>query len=162
VDFLENWRETVSVRFLAKLGKRKSHWLGYRMCYECVNSRMDYKLTIEQKPSYLYAKVTGPNTRENGAGYLHEILTECQSRHCFRVLIEDRLEGKSLSLMDVFVIVSHGAIEALGVVEVCAYVYTNAESRLMKFAETVAINRLLHAKVFTSVAAAEKWLVKQP
>jgi hypothetical protein len=126
-----------------------------------VDGRMDYQLTIEQKPSYLYAKVTGPNTRENGAAYLHEILTECQSRHCFRVLIEDRLEGARLSMMDVFVIVSHGAIEALGIIEAFAYVYTNAESRLMKFAETVAINRLLHAKVFTSVIEAEKWLVKQ-
>jgi hypothetical protein len=123
---------------------------------------MDYKLTIEQKPSYLYAKVTGQNTRENGAAYLHEILTECRARHCFRVLIEDRLEGKRLSFMDVFVIVSHGAIEALGVIEACAYVYTNAESRVMKFAETVAINRLLQAKVFQNVADAEKWLVKQP
>jgi hypothetical protein len=123
---------------------------------------MDYKLTIEQKPSYLYAQVTGPNTRENGAAFLHEILTECQARNCFRVLIEDRLEGKRLSFMDVFVIVSHGAIEALGVIEACAYVYTNAESRVMKFAETVAINRLLHAKVFQNVADAEKWLMNQP
>jgi hypothetical protein len=123
---------------------------------------MDYKLTIEQKPTYLYAKVTGPNTRENGAAYLHEILIECQSRRCFRVLIEDRLEGQRFSLMDVFVIVSHGAIEALGIIEACAYVYTNGESRLMKFAETVANNRLLHAKVFTNLADAEKWLLAQP
>ena len=122
---------------------------------------MDYKLTIEQKPTYLYAKVTGPSTRENGAGYLHEILIECKSRHCFRVLIEDRLEGKPFNIMDVFVIVSHGAIEALGIIEACAYVYTNAESRMMKFAESVAVNRLMHARVFSNVADAEKWLLNQ-
>ena len=122
---------------------------------------MNYKLTIEQKPGYLYAKVTGPNTRENGAAFLHEILKECQARNCFRVLIEDRLEGPQLSLMDVFMIVSHGAIEALGIIEACAYVYSNEKTRLMKFGETVAINRLMHARVFQNVADAEKWLVSQ-
>ena len=132
------------------------------MLWMRLDDRMDYKLTFEQKSAYLYAKVTGLNTRENGAAYLHEILIECQSRRCFRVLIEDRLEGQGLSFMDVFVIVSHGAIEALGIIEACAYVYTNAENRLMKFAETVAINRMLHARVFTSVIEAEKWLVSQP
>ena len=120
---------------------------------------MDYKLTIEQKPTYLHATVTGPNTRENGAGYLHEVLEECKARGCFRVLIEDRLAGQRLSFMDVFVIVSHGSIEAAGIVEAVAYVYTNAESRLMKFAETVAVNRLLLAAVFSKVADAEKWLL---
>ena len=63
--------------------------------------------------------------------------------------------------MDVFVIVAHGSIEALGVIDAVAYVYTNGESRLMKFAETVAVNRLLRAKVFQNVADAEKWLVSQ-
>jgi hypothetical protein len=122
---------------------------------------VDYKLTIEQKPTYLYASVTGPNTRENGAGYLHEILDECKARNCFRVLIVDRLEGRPFSALDVFVIVSHGAIEAAGIIEACAYVYTNAESRLMKFAESVAVNRLMHARVFSDVVDAEKWLLKQ-
>ena len=73
----------------------------------------------------------------------------------------DRLEGRRFSALDVFVIVSHGAIEALGIIEACAYVYTNAESRLMKFAESVAVNRLMHAKVFCSVVEAEKWLLNQ-
>lgn len=122
---------------------------------------MDYKLTIVQKPAYLHAVVTGPNTRENGTGYLHEILNECKARKCFRVLIEDRLEGQRFGVLDVFVIVSHGAIEAAGIIEACAYVYTNAETSLMKFAESVAVNRLLRAKVFRSVAEAEKWLLKQ-
>ncbi len=140
--------------------------LGDCVCYKGISqipieTRMDYKLTIEQKPTYLHATVTGANTRENGAAYLHEILDECKARKCFHVLIEDRLEGLRLGLMDVFVIVSHGSVEALGVIEACAYVYTNAESSLMKFAETVAVNRLLPAKVFSSVAEAEKWLLSR-
>ena len=140
--------------------------LGDWVCYKGISqipieTRMDYKLTIEQKPTYLHATVTGPNTRENGAAYLHEILEECKARQCFRVLIEDRLEGVRLGLMDVFVIVSHGAIEALGVIEACAYVSTIAESSVMKFAETVAVNRLLRAKIFSDVAEAEKWLLSR-
>jgi hypothetical protein len=126
-----------------------------------VDTLMDYKLTIEQKPTYLHATVTGPNTRENGAGFLHEILDECKARKCFRVLIEDHLEGMRLGVLDVFVIVAHGSIEALGVIDACAYVYTHGETRLMKFAETVAINRLLRAKVFSNVDDARKWLLAQ-
>ncbi len=129
--------------------------------YMLVETRMDYRLTIEQMPTYLHATVTGPNTRENGAGFLHEILEECKARKCFRVLIEDHLEGMRLSVLDVFVIVAHGSVEALGVIEACAYVYTNAESRLMKFAETVAVNRLLRAKVFSNVDDARKRLLAQ-
>jgi hypothetical protein len=135
-------------------------WL--RALLNFVRRRMDYKLAIEQKPTYLHVTVTGSNTRENGAAYLHEILEECKARHCFRVLIEDWLEGPRFNVMDVFIIVSHGAIEALGIIEAVAYVYTNADRRVMKFAESVAVNRLLHAAVFSNVADAEKWLLRQP
>jgi hypothetical protein len=54
---------------------------------------MTYKLTIDQKPTYLHAIVTGCNGRENVARYLEEIRHECIARRCFRVLIEERLEG---------------------------------------------------------------------
>jgi hypothetical protein len=54
---------------------------------------MTYKLTIDQKPTHLHAIVTGCNGRENVARYLEEIRHECIARRCFRVLIEERLEG---------------------------------------------------------------------
>jgi len=42
--------------------------------------------------------------------------------------------------------------------EAIAYVDVNADGELMKFAETVAVNRSLPVVVFSSVSDAEKWL----
>jgi hypothetical protein len=117
-----------------------------------------YTLTITRKPSYLHAVVTGLNSRENVELYLSEILHECTVRNCEKVLIEERLEGPRLDTLDVFDIASKESIPALGHFTAIAYVDVNAEGNLMKFAETVATNRLLPVRVFSSVSDAEKWL----
>ena len=122
---------------------------------------MTYKLTIDQKPTYLHAIVTGRNSRENVARYMEEILRECTARSCFRVLIEERLEGLRLGMLDVFEIASEGSSKASGMLQAIAYVDVNAESDLMKFAETVAVNRALPVAVFSTVADAEKWLLNE-
>ena len=122
---------------------------------------MTYKLTIDQKPAYLHAVVTGRNSRENVARYMADILRECTARNCFRMLIEERLEGVRLGTIDVFGIASEGSSRAGGMIKAIAYVDVNAESDLMKFAETVAVNRALPVAVFSTVADAEKWLLNE-
>lgn len=119
---------------------------------------MTYELTIDQKPTYLHAIVTGHNSKENVARYLEEISHECISRRCFRVLIEERLEGPRLGTLEVFEIASEGSRRAFGMIKAMAYVDVNAEGDLMQFAETVAVNRMLPVTVFSTVADAEKWL----
>jgi hypothetical protein len=120
---------------------------------------MTYKLTIEQKPTYLHALVTGWNSRDNVARYIEDIHRECNARKCFRVLIEEHLDGPRLGTMDVFKIVSDAATIARGTLKAIAYVDVNAENNLMHFAETVAVNRALPVIVFPTVAEAEKWLL---
>jgi hypothetical protein len=120
---------------------------------------MSYKLTITQKPTYLHAIVTGMNSKENVAGYLEDIQRECTVRNCFRVLIEEHLEGPRLSTMGVFQIASEGSSRVQRQFEAIAYVDVNADGDLMNFAETVALNRGLPVKVFSSVSEAEKWLL---
>ena len=120
---------------------------------------MSYKLTITQKPAYLHAIITGVNSRENVECYLDDIRRECTSRGCFRVLIEERLEGPRLGTIDVFRIAAEGSGRALGIFKAIAYVDVNAEGDLMEFAETVAVNRFLAVKLFSSVSDAEKWLL---
>ena len=120
---------------------------------------MSYKLEITRKPNYLHAIVTGPNNRENVAAYLEEINRECVERGCFRVLIEEHLEGPRLGTMDVFQIVAEATSRARGSFEAIAYVDVNAEGDLMKFAETVAVNRSLPVMVFATVSEAEEWLL---
>jgi hypothetical protein len=122
---------------------------------------MSYKLTIMQKPTYLHAIVTGINSKENVACYLEEIWLECTVRNCFRVLIEEHLEGPRLGTMEVFQIASEASIRGQRQFEAIAVVDVNAEGDLMSFAETVAFNRGLPVAVFTSVSKAEKWLLEK-
>ena len=121
---------------------------------------MTYKLTLEQKPEYLHAVVTGRNSKENVAGYLAELHRECVARGCSKVLIEERLEGPRLIMLDVFTIISQACSQIVGKLKAIAYVDVNAEGDLMKFAETVAFNRGLPVSVFSNVADAIKWLTE--
>ncbi len=118
-----------------------------------------YHLTIERKSSYLHATVTGENSRENVARYLMEVLQACHAHDCFRVLMEERLEGPRLAIFDIFAVASEGSEQSGGVMEAVAYVDINAAGDLMEFAETVARNRGMPIRVFRSVAEAEQWLV---
>lgn len=119
---------------------------------------MSYKLAITQKPAYLHVVVTGTNNKANVARYLDEVLAECLERECFKVLVEERLEGPRLPASDVYQIVTSGSAKVEGKLEAFAYVDVNAKGDLMAFAETVALNRGLPARVFRSVADAERWL----
>lgn len=121
---------------------------------------MSYQLTVTGKKDYLHAVVTGQNTRENVMSYLEDVLRECVSRNCSRVLIEERLEGPRLGTMDVFDIAAEGSRNARGKLQAIAYVDVNVQGDLMRFAEQVAVNRGLPIGVFNNVAAAEAWLAK--
>lgn len=122
---------------------------------------MTYTLTIHQKPTYLHAIVTGLNSRETVQRYLQELRTECKARGCFRLLLEEHLEGPRLGLMDVFTIASEGSTQVGGMFKAFAYVDANAQGDLMQFAETVAVNRRVPVAVFSNVEDAEQWLLNE-
>lgn len=124
------------------------------------SSTRGYQLAIEQKPGYLHAVVTGPNSLENVVGYLDEVLGECIARGCYRLLIEERLEGPRLRTVEVFGIVSRGTQKVGGILRAIAFVDVNAEGDLMRFAETAATNRGLPIALFPTVAEAEAWIVR--
>jgi len=121
---------------------------------------MTYKLSIEQKPTHLHVVVTGENTRSNVLNYMEDVMRECEVTDCWYVLIEERLEGPRLGTMDVFDIASQrGRPLGSSGIKGVAYVDVNAAGDLMKFAETVAINRGLSVRVFSSVSDAREWLL---
>jgi hypothetical protein len=121
---------------------------------------MTCEVAFEQHPTYLHATVTGNNSRESVQQYMDDVLAECKKQQCFRVLIEERLEGPRLDAMDVFAMVSEGSMRVLGVFEAVAYVDPEM-GNLKDFAESVAVNRGLPFSTFNSVADAEKWLREQ-
>jgi hypothetical protein len=92
---------------------------------------------------------------------MEQVLRECTARQCFRVLVEERLEGPRLGTMQIFDMVATGSERFLGVFKALAYVDVNAQGDLMRFAENVAVNRAIPVRVFQTVAGAEKWLLDE-
>ena len=120
---------------------------------------MDYKLIVQPEPGYLHIVVTGENTRANVMRYMEEVVRECTLRQCFRVLVEERLEGPRLGTLDVFEMVATGSARFLRTLKAMAYVDVNAPTQeMMQFAENVAVNRAFPVRVFPTVHAAERWL----
>ena len=122
---------------------------------------MTFNLTISKKANYLHATVTGQKSFENVKGYLQQIFRECKAADCPRLLIEERLEGPRLNTSEVFEIASEESDRVFRFFTAIAYVDVNAEGDLMEFAETVAFNRAIPVKIFSTLAEAEKWLMDQ-
>lgn len=123
---------------------------------------MSYQLSISEKPTYLHVVVTGENSRATVARYMDEVIRECTRRQCPRVLVEERLQGPRLGTIDVFSLAASGSMRYIGALKSMAYVDVNAVGDTMSFAENVAVNRAFPVRVFSSVAAAEKWLQGEP
>lgn len=118
---------------------------------------MSYEVTVEQRPEYLYFKITGINAAENIQGYLADIVNACKKHDCYRILVHEKLTGPRLKVDDVFDIASEGAMKALGIFQAIAYV-DEQMGDMSYFLETVAINRGMPIKVFRTVAHGEYWL----
>jgi hypothetical protein len=122
---------------------------------------MAYEVKVTQKPTYLHFIVTGENCKDTIMGYVDEINRECAARNCFRILIEERLDGPRMSITDVFELVQKLSSENRGIFKAIAYVDVNAIDNSMKFAEDAFVNRALPMAVFTTVPDAEKWLMSR-
>lgn len=130
----------------------------FRTQCQMQNKSMSYDLEITNTRDYLYARITGKNSKENVRLYLEELVQECAKAKCRHLLIEERLEGPRLDSMSVFDIASEGSVKSRSLLRAVAYVDTYAEGSSMKNAETFAANRGLNVRVFRTVAEAKKWL----
>ncbi|HEX7918747.1 MAG TPA: hypothetical protein VF454_05045, partial [Gemmatimonadales bacterium] len=87
---------------------------------------MPYTLSIESKGSYLHAVVRGTNDRATILAYFTELREACAKRDCYRMLVEERLEGPRfppevlLPLMAEVVAMAGPTFETLAYVDVMA------------------------------------------
>jgi len=93
--------------------------------------------------------------------YFEEIHRECTARNCFRILIEENLDGPRLSVTNVLELVSEESSKNRGLYKAIAYVDVNAVGDSMKFIENVTVNRGIPVTVFSTVTNAEKWLLNK-
>jgi hypothetical protein len=101
--------------------------------------------------------VTGSNSAETVARYLDELRRECIARRCYRLLIEEHLEGERLGTFPVYQVISETSERTRGLLHALAFVDVNAQGRSMEFAETVAVNRGIPVAVFKVEARAWLW-----
>ena len=121
-----------------------------------------YILTIEEKPTYLHARVTGTNSVENVLSYLAEVHAACVQQNYSAVLIEENLSGPSVDLTSIYEIVSARSHYTTPQLRRIAYVDMNPEhdAARMKFAETVAVNRSVNVRLFSTLQEAVGWLTE--
>lgn len=120
---------------------------------------MAYNVEFDNRASYVYALVTGDNNAETVFAYMDVVTARCEELDCFRVLVHECLVGPRLSPMEVFDIISEGAMKALGKFDAVAFV-DEKMGDVSGFAENVAINRGMPIAMFPSVTAAESWISK--
>jgi hypothetical protein len=154
-DLPDRWREAQALFLLHSQGILTAE---RNFDVEPGDPSMTYHLTFHQEPTYLHVIVTGENTKENVRNYLAEVLRECEKRSLSRVLIEERLNGARLELLEVFRIVAETGAMVRGKLDAIAYVDVFAQGDTMRFAETVAVNRAVPAMVFAAVPEAVRWL----
>jgi len=121
---------------------------------------MAYKISFEKHADYIHAKVTGDNSRESVQGYASELRDECTRSECFRVLVQERLDGPRLEAMEIFSIISDSSMQNLGFFDSIAFVDTQM-GEMGEFAETVAVNRGMPLATFNSVESAKACLLNQ-
>jgi hypothetical protein len=120
---------------------------------------MSYVLSIEERPSYLHAKVSGRRSAENARRFLLEVHEAWTRRNCTALLLEMNLSGPSLSVLTIYNLIAERAPHAFGLRRI-AYVEVGPghDPAQARFAETVARNRGVNVRLFPTVEDAAVWL----
>ena len=119
-----------------------------------------YELTWVEHPTYTHFTVTGDNSPQNYLAYASEFIEISRERSFRCVLVEDKLAGPRMSVMELFSVIPEATQQALGVFDVIAYVDEQIGD-MAYFAETVAVNRGVNVSIFTSMDEARRWLAEK-
>jgi hypothetical protein len=117
-----------------------------------------YHLTIEERPTYVYARVEGDLTPANALRFLEEAHAACVKSGRFDVLLDMQLHGPNLPTTSVYEVISQRAADGSKLRKIAYVPFRNDDQSMAYFAETVAMNRGVNVRLFESVAAAERWL----
>ena len=119
---------------------------------------MAYNFSVEQKPAYVHAKVSGDLTRPNARQFLVDAYQACIDRNVPSLLLEVAFTG-DLGLGEVCSVINERSPDGSNL-ERIAYVDTNPDLQrdTAEFAEMVAQNRDVNVRLFRTLSEAEQWL----
>ena len=120
---------------------------------------MEYHFTAVAARTYLHVIGSGTHSADNVRRLLADTNRALIERHFDAVLIEVRFIGPSLDFGGIYSIIVDNRADASRMKRI-AYVDTNAEHlpERTEFAELAANKLGVNARVFRTVAEAEKWL----
>ena len=121
---------------------------------------MAYQLTIEERPTHVYARVDGDLTAENALRFLEEAHAACVKSGRSSVLLDMQLHGPNLNTTNIYEVISQRATAGSTLRKIAYVPYRGGDPSMAHFAETVAINRGVNVRLFESVTAAEHWLTE--
>ena len=117
-----------------------------------------YELTVEVRPEYLHASVTGDRTADNVFRFLREAYEACVENEKSRLLLEIRLTGSRLGTLGIYRVIADRSADGAKLRRI-AYVEDPLDHvEEARFAETVAVNRAVNVRLFTDVSEAARWL----
>ena len=117
------------------------------------------EVTTTAFPAYLHAVGTGERTRDTVTEFFRQAVAACKAGRHAGLLFESRLTGRSVDDSTLLFEAVSAAIPDLVMLRKLAYVPGPGQNpRSAAFAETVAINRGVDARVFENVEAAAEWL----
>lgn len=120
---------------------------------------LPYKLTFEQRPGYLYARVEAETIdRESALAYLREVADKCSEISCERLVLERDIPVM-LSVADLLFTTDdfQKMMHDIRVAFINPHLPIDDD---MGFAMTIANNRGAVFQLHRDVAEAEKWLAK--
>lgn len=119
-----------------------------------------YTISIEYNGRFLLCNVEGDNTIDNVIHYLNDVHQAMEEHRCGKVLIIENLSGPGLNLLKMYQIILTAKKTVLSLPHLIAYIDSNPEHdhSSLKFAETVALNRFINMRLFTTVNMASDWL----
>jgi len=118
----------------------------------------EYRLTLEERPGYLYALAEGERTAENMTRFLGDVHEACQRLGRTAALIEVGLEGPSLGIGTIYGIITARAPTGV-LLNRIAYVERSAGKNTgAQFAVDVAVNRGVNLRMFATAADARRWI----
>lgn len=110
-------------------------------------------------PTYLHSIGVGERTPDNVTSFFRQAVAACKEGQHAGLLFESRLTGRSVDDTTLLFEAVLAAIPDLRGMRKLAYVPgPGQDPHYATFAETVAINRGIDARVFKDAAAAAEWL----
>lgn len=124
-----------------------------------LESKNLYTIEFQQRPTYLYALVSGKNdSLEVTRKYWMEILEECRQSGVEKLLVEEDLE-RSLSMQEIYEFAAEYSLMGFREILVAFVDRYPSHQQLNRFGELVATNRGSRIRVFDTVTEAKQWLL---